>query len=94
MDDARVTEALARAEVRMDAIEQRMGKLEKLTESVNSLALSLERLTAKQTAVETRLVSLTDDVNALKARPVKAWETLITAVISALVGAGITLLIS
>ena len=75
------------------ALADRMGNLEKLTDSVNRLALSLEKLTGKQTATETQVKRLTDDVETIKDKPAKRWELVVGAVISALVGAGIALLI-
>ena len=43
--------------------------------------------------METRVGEIAEDVDDLKEKPVKRWETVIAAVISALVGAGIALLI-
>ena len=85
--------AIARQDEKINALADRMGNLEKLTESVNKLAISLERLIAKEAAVETRVSEIAEDVDDLKEKPVKRWETVIAAVISALVGAGIALLI-
>ena len=70
-----------------------MDNLEKLTESVNKLAISVERLTSQQATTEGQITTLTNDVNELKEKPAKHWETAVAAVISAIVGAGIALLI-
>ena len=70
-----------------------MDNLEKLTESVNKMAITLERLTAKQQVTEDRITTLTGDVEEIKTKPAKRWDTVIAAIISALVGAGIALLI-
>lgn len=93
MDEVKILEALARDSERLKSLDARMTNLEKLTESVNKLAISLERLTAQQTVTEQRVETLTDDVEAIKEKPSKRWETVIAAVISAIVGAGIALLI-
>ena len=93
MDLQEVVTEIARQDEKINALADRMGNLEKLTESVNKLAISLERLTAKEAAVETRVGESAEDVDDLKEKPVKRWETVIAAVISALVGAGIALLI-
>ena len=85
--------AIARMEEQIKGLARRMDNLEKLTDSVNKLAISVERLTSQQAATETEVSNLTDDVNELKEKPVKHWETVIAAVISALVGAGIALII-
>ena len=85
--------AIARMEEQIKGLARRMDNLEKLTDSVNKLAISVERLTSQQAATETEVSNLTDDVNELKEKPVKHWETVIAAVISALVGAGIAMII-
>ena len=71
----------------------RMDNLEKLTESVNALALSLERLTAKEAATEAQVKVLAEDVDEIKDKPAKRWETVVAAIISALIGAGIAWII-
>ena len=93
MELQEVVASIARQDEKINALADRMGNLEKLTESVNKLAISLERLTAKEAAVETRVGEIAEDVDDLKGKPAKRWETVIAAVISALVGAGIALLI-
>ena len=93
MDQMAMAEAITRQSEQIKALADRMGNLEKLTDSVNRLALSLEKLTGKQTATETQVKRLTDDVETIKDKPAKRWELVVGAVISALVGAGIALLI-
>ena len=93
MDIQEIGSALARQEEQIKGLARRMDNLEKLTESVNSLALSVERLTNQQATTETRISTLTTDVDGLKEKPAKRWETVVAAIISALIGAGIALLI-
>ncbi len=93
MDQIEATETLARHGEQIKTLFERMGNLEKLTDSVNKLAISLERLTAKQTATEKQVEHLASDVEGIKEKPAKRWELVVGAVISALVGAGIALLI-
>lgn len=93
MDEVKILEALARDSERLKSLDTRMTNLEKLTESVNRLAISLERLTAQQTATEQRVETIAGDVEAIKGKPAKRWDTVIAAIISALVGAGIAFLI-
>lgn len=85
--------AIARMEEQIKGLARRMDNLERLTESVNTLALSVQSLATKQEATEAQVSTLTGDVNELKERPAKHWEAVIAAVISAIVGAGIALLI-
>ena len=93
MDIQEIGAALARQEEQIKGLARRMDNLEKLTESVNKLAISVERLTAQQAATDTQIETLTGDMNELKEKPAKRWDTVIAAIISALIGAGITLLI-
>ena len=93
MDTQEIGAALARQEEQIKGLARRMDNLEKLTESVNKLAISVERLTAQQAATDTQIETLTGDVNEIKAKPAKRWDTVIAAIISALIGAGITVLI-
>lgn len=89
MDEVKILEALARDSERLKSLDARMTNLEKLTESVNKMAISLERLTSQQATTERRLETLADDVEVIKEKPAKKWETAVAAIISALIGAGI-----
>lgn len=93
MDMMTIAEEMARQSEQIKSLSDRMGNLEKLTESVNKLAISLERLTARESATEKQVEHLAEDMEGIKGKPAKRWETVIAAVISALVGAGIALLI-
>ena len=93
MDMQEIGQALVRQEEQIKGLARRMDNLEKLTESVNSLALSVERLTNQQATTETQITTLTGDVNELKEKPGKRWDLVVTALITAIISAGITLLI-
>ncbi len=93
MDTQEIGAALARQEEQIKGLARRMDNLERLTESVNALAISVERLTNQQQTTESQITVLTGDVTELKEKPAKHWETAVAAIISALVGAGIGLLI-
>lgn len=93
METEAIGAALARQEEQIKGLARRMDNLEKLTESVNKLAISVERLTAQQASTDTEIETLTGKVNDLEAKPAKRWETVVASVISALVGAGIAILI-
>ena len=93
MEPNEIGAALARQEEQIKGLARRMDNLEKLTESVNKLAISVERLTSQQATTETQVNTLTTEVEEIRATPAKRWEMVIAAVISALVGAGIALLI-
>ena len=93
MDIQEIGQAMVRQEEQIKGLARRMDNLEKLTESVNSLALSVERLTNQQATTESQITTLTGDVNELKEKPGKRWDLVVTALITAIISAGITLLI-
>ena len=93
MDMQEIVQALARQEERLTGLAERMDKLEKLTESVHTLAISVERLTNQQASTENQITVLTGDVGELKNKPAKRWDLVITALITAAISAGVTLLI-
>ena len=93
MDTNEIGAALARQEEQIKELARRMDNLEKLTESVNTLAKSVERLTVQQAQTDTQITTLTGEVNEIKEKPGKRWDLVITAAITAIVTAGITLLI-
>ena len=88
-----MTAAIARMEEQIRGLESRMSNLEKLTESVHNLSISLERMTAKQEAMETQLTGVAGDVDELKEKPAKYWGTVITGIISAAVGAIVAIIL-
>lgn len=93
MDLQEIGQAIARQEEQIKGLARRMDNLETLTESVNKLAISVERLTSQQQTTETRVETLTAEVSEIRDKPGKRWDTAVAAVISALIGAGIALLI-
>lgn len=93
MNEAKELEILTRHTEQIKTLFERLGNLEKLTESVNKMAISLERVTNKLTATEERVNHIADDVDEIKDKPGKRWDLIVTTVISGLVGAGIALLI-
>ena len=93
MDLQEIGQSIARQEEQIKGLARRMDNLEKLTESVNKLAISVERLTSQQQTTDTRVETLTAEVTEIRDKPGKRWDTAVAAVISALIGAGIALLI-
>lgn len=93
MDTNEIRAALARQEEQIKGLARRMDNLEKLTESVNTLAKSVERLTVQQSQTDTQITTLTGEVNEIKEKPGKRWDLIITALITAAISAGVTLLI-
>ena len=94
MDMQEIGAALARQEEQIKGLARRMDNLEKLTESVTTLAKSVERLTVQQAQTDTQITTLTGEVNEIKEKPGKRWDLVVTALITAIISAGITLLIN
>jgi len=70
---------------RLDRMEQRQDNLEKLTETVATMQVELRN-------VVTMVGETKDAVKELEAKPAKRWDTLVAALISALVGIALGLL--
>lgn len=86
MDETKLTETLARIEEQLKTAFKRIEENRNLAESVHSLAISIERLTNAQESMKKELTTLTNDMEELKARPAKRWDSLIAALISAVIG--------
>ena len=93
MDNQDIMAALARQDEQIKGLARRMDNLEKLTESVNSLALSVERLTQQQATTENQVTTLSTEVNEIREKPAKRWDAVVLALISAAIGAVITMII-
>lgn len=93
MEESKIIEMLTSHTEQLKTLYQRMGNLEKLTESVNKMAIALERVTGQLTATEQRVEHIEGDVDEIRSKPAKRWDLIVTTVISALVGAGIALLL-
>ena len=81
-------------EHRLTAVEQcsksnakRLDKLEKSTEAINRMAISIEKMATKQDAMNTSITKLTTDVETLKAEPGKRWKFVIEKAIYFVVAA-------
>lgn len=68
----------------------RVDEQKTLIESVHNLTVSLERLTAAQKSTADKVDGLTSDVEELKTKPAKRWDSATTVVITAIITAVIT----
>lgn len=80
---------IARIEEQIKELGRRMETLEKLTESVHSLTLTVRDLVNQQAQTEQDVETLSSDVKEIKEKPAKRWDAIIAALIAGLVGAGI-----
>lgn len=73
---------------------QRLDKQDKMIESVQSLARSVDRLTSQQAETKSKVSSLCDTVEEIKSRPAKRWQGLVEKVIYTVAGAVIMFILS
>ena len=82
-------------------VDKRLDKLEELSEGVNKIALSVQRIADNQSAMIEQQKDLKKDVDEIKSQPVKDAHSLkmtvvtiiITAVVSTIIGALLALII-
>ena len=60
-----------------------------MTESVQTLALSVQELATKQSGTEQDVEALTNEVAEIRDKPAKRWDAIVAALIAGLIGAGI-----
>lgn len=85
-----VREMLAAQKEQIKTLYARVDEQKTLTESVHKLAISLERLTSAQKSTADKVDDLTSDVEELKTKPAKRWDSATTVVITAIITAVIT----
>ncbi len=93
MPETEVQQALVELATQREQIKTlftRVDEQKTLTESVHKLALSLERLTSAQKSTADKVDDLTSDVEELKTKPAKRWDSATTVVITAIITAMIT----
>ena len=78
---------MIRMEEQVKTLFKQQTNIEKLTETVHTLAMSIEKQGMNLQSTDRKLDVVKDDVDELKQKPAKRWETVVTGVISALVGA-------
>ena len=85
---------ISRLEEKLKAAFARIDEQKKLSDSVYSLALSVERLTIGQQNTVEQVKRLRSDVDDMKNHPNKRWDLVVTTAIGAAVGYLIKLLMN
>lgn len=80
MDEIKIIERLTRVEADTKSIGERLSDLARLTESVHKIAVNTEHMRED-------LNDITERVDDIERKPSKRWEMVITALITAIVGA-------
>ncbi len=84
---------ITRLEEKVKAAFLRIDEQKKLSDSVYSLALSVERLTIGQQNTAEQVKRLRTDVDDMKNKPIKHWDLVITTVLGAVIGYVVKLLL-
>ena len=97
LSDIEIQQALVDIAAQKEQIKtlfNRVDEQKTLTESVHKLAISLERLTSAQKSTADKVDDLTGDVEELKNKPAKRWDSATTVVITAIITAVITFILT
>ena len=97
LSDIEIQQALVELSAQKEQIKTlftRVNEQKTLTDSVHKLAISLERLTSAQKFTADKVDDLTGDVEELKNKPAKRWDSATTVVITAIINAGITFILT
>ncbi len=79
-----IWERLTRGEASIKSAHHRIDSLEKLADSVNNLALSTSQIATETKALREDYVKADERIETLESKPVKRYETFITAFITAI----------
>ena len=78
--------ALTEVDNRSRSNTRRIEHLEKSTDVLNRLATSIEVMATKQETMSDNIVKMDEKITTLEEKPGKRWDSLVTAIISSLVG--------
>lgn len=81
-----IVEAQVRMEEQIKTLFKQQAEIKELIETVQKLAIALEKQGMALQSTEAKLDGVKSDVDEIKSKPSKRWDVLIAAVISALVG--------
>ena len=76
------------------SLKHRMSDVEAQTKAINNLAISVEKLALSVSYMNDEQKNSIKRLEALESKPAKRWETIITCVITTIVGAVIGFLLS
>lgn len=86
--EQKITEILVtqgKQEEKIAALFVRIDRQDELIDTVNNLAISIERLASGQETIKRDVRALRGDVDELRQKPSKRWETVVTAVVTGVV---------
>lgn len=89
MEETEIAGRLSAVEQRSKSNSHRLEALEKQTEAVNRLATSVAVMAEKVETTGDKVDSLCVDVQEIRQRPAKRWETVTAQVVSILIAAAL-----
>lgn len=89
MEETEIAGRLSAVEQRSKSNSHRLEALEKQTEAVNRLATSVAVMAEKVETTGDKVDSLCVDVQEIKQKPAKRWETVTAQVVSILIAAAL-----
>ena len=81
-----IWERLTAGESSIKSAHHRIDNLEKLAESVNSMAISINQLAIETKALREDYVKADERIEELEKKPIKRYETFITALLTGIAG--------
>jgi len=82
----RIVETQVRMEEQIKTLFKRQAEIKDLTETVQRLAITLEKQQMAIQSTERKVDSVKSDVDEIKAKPTKRWETIVAALITGVIG--------
>ena len=82
----KVLENQARMEEQIKTLFRQQADIKELTETVQKLAVALEKQGMALQSTEKKVGEVKADVDEIKSKPAKRWDAIIIAIISAIVG--------
>lgn len=87
---ARLSTDMARVDEQIKTLFKQQAEIKALTETVQKLAISIERQGLSLKTTDEKLDGVKSDVDELKAKPAKRWETAVGVVLSVIITALVT----
>lgn len=85
---------LAAAEEQHKTLFNRLDRQEKMLDTVHKLALSVSELASKQGTMQTKLDDLCEDVEEIKEKPGKRWDSIAEKILLTVAGAVVAYLLA
>lgn len=83
-------ERVVRQDEQIKTVFKKVDEIGDMVESVHKLATSMEILTREQQSTQKKIDNLTHEVEEIKEKPGKRWDTVVTVALTAIVTAVVT----